>query len=897
MKKFLFTLAALLMASSAFAANYLYIDDIELTQEFVQQTSNKARRIQVPVKCHLEQWTNAWDVTFNYGDITCRGAVVDETTGLLICPDMELTGMNKGGSTIKVTPSLNANEAADHFIAAQTVGGYYYPEGSDPDEDDPVLYGAIKWAPGEYECMFMLELQIPLNFAGGDIISVTEMASGEDKRPGVETVTLEPYTHVTHVTVKADAQPVAAPTITFSGEETTQMTVTVTSEDADATLIVNGEAVEGNPYTYTVDRPDVYTAGTVAVTAQAKKGDVLSEEVTEEKAWVVKELLPFDATATVTLDGDVFTLYYKIGGTYDIDQNPVVNATVTVDGETVDYTFNWTDALLPDGSPEGGKTATYNHSRLTTVGEHNVVVTLSVGPGTGYTGQTATDSETLTYTIQPKLAGEIVFGEVDPNTGKMTVTYTGDEEGVWLTVTVNGKEVTVGEDGTIQLEEGQNVVEAYANALGYEYNYLHNSTTVTWTKPVVPEATMPVINFSEDGSGVMITIENYTEYTISVNDEVVKVYPTRAEEDNYYYVEKEYDVVKNIHVYAKNAPQGYTPAENEDNFELAAKEKEQTKKPSVTYRYENGKLTVWAYGSEDDAVYTLYCDGVEYTGEMPITYDIYAGYGPHIWTATAIAPNKTVSDVSDPVEITIPKETKYYQTPAPVIGEPVVTAENVTFTVTGEGTVTVTVTTSEGTKTYTGEEGSVTVVLPRGEEYDLAIVNATAKANVVPDGFDAVAPGRVGPKDIDIPALEYSAKPVINQTPGKSEWDEEGNQTVDGHVVTVTFEAVQGAEVYYRIDGKGEFVKWDGTPIYFRDNGDYTIEAYAVEPGKMPSEVVPQSIHVTEATSVNGLVNGKTVAGVRYFNMAGQEMQEANGVTIVVTTYTDGTTSAVKVIK
>ena len=181
----------------------------------------------------------------------------------------------------------------------------------------------------------------------------------------------------------------------------------------------------------------------------------------------------------------------------------------------------------------------------------------------------------------------------------------------------------------------------------------------------------------------------------------------------------------------------------------------------------------------------------------------------------------------------------------------------------------------------------------------MAIVNATAKANEVPDGYDAVAPGRVGPEYIDIPALVYSEAPVIVPTPGKSEWDEEGNQTYNGHYVVVTFEAVDGAEVYYRIDGEDddEFVKWDGTPIYFRDNGDYTIEAYAVEPGKMPSEVVPQSIHVTEATSVNGLVNGKTVAGVRYFNMAGQEMQEANGVTIVVTTYTDGTTSAVKVIK
>ncbi len=41
----------------------------------------------------------------------------------------------------------------------------------------------------------------------------------------------------------------------------------------------------------------------------------------------------------------------------------------------------------------------------------------------------------------------------------------------------------------------------------------------------------------------------------------------------------------------------------------------------------------------------------------------------------------------------------------------------------------------------------------------------------------------------------------------------------------------------------------------------------------------------------------KIVAGVRYYNIMGQEMKEANGITIVVTTYTDGSHSAVKVIK
>jgi len=50
-------------------------------------------------------------------------------------------------------------------------------------------------------------------------------------------------------------------------------------------------------------------------------------------------------------------------------------------------------------------------------------------------------------------------------------------------------------------------------------------------------------------------------------------------------------------------------------------------------------------------------------------------------------------------------------------------------------------------------------------------------------------------------------------------------------------------------------------------------------------------------TNVNELNAGKTVANVRYFNVMGQEMAQPEGMTIKVTTYTDGTTSAVKVMK
>ena len=50
-------------------------------------------------------------------------------------------------------------------------------------------------------------------------------------------------------------------------------------------------------------------------------------------------------------------------------------------------------------------------------------------------------------------------------------------------------------------------------------------------------------------------------------------------------------------------------------------------------------------------------------------------------------------------------------------------------------------------------------------------------------------------------------------------------------------------------------------------------------------------------SGIDELPNGKQVTGVRYFNLEGQETQQAHGATIVVTTYTDGTTSTAKVMK
>ena len=126
--------------------------------------------------------------------------------------------------------------------------------------------------------------------------------------------------------------------------------------------------------------------------------------------------------------------------------------------------------------------------------------------------------------------------------------------------------------------------------------------------------------------------------------------------------------------------------------------------------------------------------------------------------------------------------------------------------------------------------------------------------------------------------------------------------------VTVSMHNNQlGATVYYTItlaDGtvyaSGSFTE-DDFQTTVQGIGVYTVTCWAhiddPDWADSPDGGCFFEIKEDTGTGINELVNGKTVAGVRYFNMAGQEMTEANGMTIVVTTYTDGTTSAVKVMK
>ena len=70
---------------------------------------------------------------------------------------------------------------------------------------------------------------------------------------------------------------------------------------------------------------------------------------------------------------------------------------------------------------------------------------------------------------------------------------------------------------------------------------------------------------------------------------------------------------------------------------------------------------------------------------------------------------------------------------------------------------------------------------------------------------------------------------------------------------------------------------------------NYTVDGVSNKSDIVYLEVYPRPT-VAEELNV-----GKQVSHVRYFNMAGQEMAQPSGLTIKVTTYSDGTTSAAKV--
>jgi hypothetical protein len=392
-------------------------------------------------------------------------------------------------------------------------------------------------------------------------------------------------------------------------------------------------------------------------------------------------------------------------------------------------------------------------------------------------------------------------------------------------------------------------------------------------------AIVPQIDFNVVADGVYIVVKDATSYEVIVNG--VNMGQIDFVAGDYF--------SKIIEVNAVNETPGHIKGEASDSYELGALMKDPVEAPVISTTMDDDFVYVdikWPEKTDGVRVYTgqyQYPRG-QYYYEAAVT--AYVGEGSQ-WQASP----------ETHYVVEVPSNWKVYETSDPEVTTDL-TDDQLIITAKGEGTVTLYVTVygdNVETSSVTGQK-SVSYAIDRGNEDITISYYAIAVADV--EGYDEVMPGIsrsqydvVPKKDGVVPPTptEETAAPTFN------------GYTEDGiHAYFVEIKPTEPSTIYFRVQSPdGTWTDWaEYTEILsFTGNGKYRVEAYAVASGKLPSTEIAYEFVVSPFTGIDEMTSGKTVAGVRYFNMAGQEMQQADGMTIIVTTYTDGTTSTMKVMK
>ena len=227
MRHFVFTFIALLMAGTAMADSYLFVDDFTVSPN--QQT------VTVPVKAHFNARVSGFqlDVTYPEG----LTPVEVENGADMTISYVDIDGADRTEELSIFMPNSNYTR----FMGAFLINGYWDSDGDGTYE----RYGVIKWEAGDYEEMFFLTLNIDEGFQGGEIVVETEVGAGDDARGGTVCdlgEDLQIYTRVCNVSIQIQTP---APEITAE-DMGGYIQVTAIGE-GDVHLYLQGEEVE-NPY-------------------------------------------------------------------------------------------------------------------------------------------------------------------------------------------------------------------------------------------------------------------------------------------------------------------------------------------------------------------------------------------------------------------------------------------------------------------------------------------------------------------------------------------------------------------------------------------------------------------------------------------------------------------------
>ncbi len=454
-------------------------------------------------------------------------------------------------------------------------------------------------------------------------------------------------------------------------------------------------------------------------------------------------------------------------------------------------------------------------------------------------------------------------------------------------------------------------------------------TNVTVEGGDEPEVTAtPTINVEDNAEGEYLVIS-------ATGDGTVKLYIDGMQVSNpfqYNYQDEEHEIT----ITATAQEEGKDISETATlTYTVPAKAveppvTEQTEKPVITSEDDADLQVVHVTATGNGHICLFWDDQLMAEGNGTATWDIPYGDDPegeeYGVSATAQEEGKLVSDYALATifvpgkEVTPPAP---YQTPAPELTY-VVNDDAVVFTATGEGTVTIyinelrdaePVATGEGTATYTiarGEEDVYVSAWATAQRDEEALVGISESQYVLIPALEQVGPQDPHAEGMWLVLIDKNGEPVyVELTPGQGAQVALDYPTYGGYNAEMDPENPDvryyflidgvryGAEVEDDVTNMGDMAQTLQNPLVEGENCyviptgyNYLIGVYVASDGSMFVMCAQAGF-----TGIDELVNGKTVAGVRYFNMAGQEMQEANGVTIVVTTYTDGTTTAVKVIK
>jgi hypothetical protein len=407
------------------------------------------------------------------------------------------------------------------------------------------------------------------------------------------------------------------------------------------------------------------------------------------------------------------------------------------------------------------------------------------------------------------------------------------DEDVTILVVVNGVETPIDEDGNITISEGRSIIVVTVEAEGYNPKSLTGE--IEWVKPVVPEVTeKPVITWEEVEGGVQVTATGDGHICLYVEDELVAEGEGTA---TYFIASTELEEEYGVSATAQEDGKEISDPAVETVWVPGIGTPEPEKTPDPVINYDDETFTVNVTGN---GTIHVYVDGEEVTN--PYTFEQGEEDVTYVITATAQEDGKEISGTVELVVVVPGTGTE----PGPEPEDHNTGYWLVTYTLDGQ----------EVWDPFIYDKGNYTMILPLTYEtyggFDYFGDGEENRPNI---NFRVVANG------VSFGALEDGTIAFLG--------DAMQNPTDEGENLYVLEKGLG------RVYNMGLFLVTD-------DNGNEEIYVYAAIAG------------YTDVAELNA---DKTVAGVRYFNMAGQEMQEANGMTIVVTTYTDGTTSAVKVMK